>query len=103
MSVEYVEGGLPLVWMRFPSVDDDPGVHVCDSEEWLQSAPLDLSVRRRHCEPKPEIAATGSDSPPAFKKSILKRYSEYTSSCFGTKQSASFFLSSNTEPQCVLY
>lgn len=74
MSVEYVGGGLPVAW-RFPSVKEEPRVDVWP-EQLFQTTPLDLSVRRRHCTPEPEMPTTGSGSMSAFKKSILKRYSK---------------------------
>jgi len=74
MSVEYVEGGLLVDWTRLPLTGAYPRFQVCP-EELFQTAPLDLSVRRRHCAAKPEMATTGSESRPAFKKSILQRYS----------------------------
>ena len=76
MSVDYIEGSLPVVW-RLPSVDEELTINVWP-DQLYQSMPLDLSVRHRHRtpEPKPEILTTGTGSMSAFKKSILKRYSK---------------------------
>jgi len=75
MSVEYVNGrGLPVAW-SLPSVEEEPKVEMWP-EQIFQTMPLDLSVGGRHCNPEPEMPTTGSGTTSAFKKSILKRYSE---------------------------
>jgi len=82
MSVDYAEGhGLPEV-CGLPHLicEEQPQFEVWPPGELFQTTPLDLSVRRRHCKPEPEIAASSSASTSAFKKSILKRYSKYKGS-----------------------
>jgi len=77
MSVEYVDDGMPLAWV-LPSVVEEPTAEIWP-EQVFQTVPLDLSASGRHCSPEPEMPTTGSASTSAFKKSILKRYSKWSS------------------------